>query len=139
MGHFPPLGQNPPFVSRYLSTNQNNKELHNLFLIFLQIHRQSQVQVVSPVVAEGANLLSLILKYICILITNNIYYCMNIYLSLWTRRDGATLRDASVKVGHRRGVSGKSFGGSVPQRPASHRYLSIYQPIKTIKNPTIYF
>ena len=61
---------------------------------------------------------------------------MNIYLYK-ERRDGATLRYAFSKVGHRRGVSGKSFGGSVARRRASRhrRYLSTNQKI-SISTPT---
>ena len=65
---------------------------------------------------------------------------MNIYLYK-ERRDGATLRDASVKVGHRRGVSGKSFGGSVARRRASRhrRYLSTNKNNKEFHNLFLIF
>ena len=47
---------------------------------------------------------------------------MNIYLSVkGGDRYAGTLRYASGKVGHRRGLSGKSFGGSVPERTAYRR------------------
>ena len=65
---------------------------------------------------------------------------MNIYLYK-ERRDGATLRDASVKVGHRMGLSEETLRGSVARRRASRprRYLSTNQNNKELHNLFLIF